>query len=224
MEYLNTIITWFAALETHMDTLIFNHGHWTYFILFMIIFSETAFVFTPFLPGDSLLIAAGVLCSNKTLDIKAIIVILSAAAILGNICNYWIGYFISHKAFNQDKSKLFNRENLLKAHQFYEKYGAITIVVSRFIPVVRAFAPFIAGIAKMDFHKFFIYNFLGGSLWICSFVIIGFFFGKISFLQDNSLLVITIMLFVSLLIFPVMLRWFNSLKKKRKVNPQKSTD
>ncbi len=202
MEILTNLLDYFSYLETHMDTLFFNHGKMTYFILFLVIFSETAFVVTPFLPGDSLLLATGALAASGSLDIMSLLLILTLAAFLGNICNYWIGYSIGKKAFHNEESKVFNQQNLLKAHRFYEKYGGLTIIGSRFIPFVRAFAPFVSGIAKMDFFHFLIYNFLGGFLWVFIFCIAGMFFGRIQFLQENTLFTITVLFIITLIFLP----------------------
>ena len=159
MEIFSSLLDTFAYFETHMDALFLNHGRLTLWILALVIFSETAFVVTPFLPGDSLLLATGALAATGSMEFHILIIALTAAAFLGNVCNYWIGYFIGKKAFHNPKSKIFNEENLQKTHQFYEKYGGLTIILSRFLPFIRAFAPFVAGIARMDFRLFMIRNF-----------------------------------------------------------------
>ena len=169
MEIFSSLLDTFAYFETHMDALFLNHGRLTLWILALVIFSETAFVVTPFLPGDSLLLATGALAATGSMEFHILIIALTAAAFLGNVCNYWIGYFIGKKAFHNPKSKIFNEENLQKTHQFYEKYGGLTIILSRFLPFIRAFAPFVAGIARMDFRLFMITNFIGGFAWVLTF-------------------------------------------------------
>ncbi len=216
MDIFAVIIDFFSNLETEMDFLIFNHGILTYFLLFLVIFCLTAFIFATFIPGDSILFATGALVSGGSLDWYILIPVLIAAAFLGNTCNYWIGYFIEERAFHSSKSKIFNKGNLLKAHRFYEKYGRLTIIISQFVPFVRSFAPFVAGIARMNFKDFLFNNLIGGILWVSTFCVAGILLGNIPFLRENSLFFISILFVFSLILFPVIVLILRKLKKSAK--------
>ncbi|MGI5901176.1 MAG: DedA family protein [Desulfitobacteriia bacterium] len=176
-----------------------NYGTWTYLLLFLVIFCETGFVVTPFLPGDSLIFVAGALGAAGSLDVRLAGILLFIAALTGNISNYHIGRFIGHKAFNIKNSRFFKREYLLKTQAFYERHGGKTIVISRFMPIIRTFAPFVAGIGRMNFIKFMFFNFAGGFLWIATFLIGGYYFGNIPTVQKNFTLVIFAIIFISFL-------------------------
>lgn len=176
-----------------------DYGAWTYLILFLIIFCETGLVITPILPGDSLLFAIGVFCGLGTLDLKLTLALLSVAAILGDTVNYGVGKFIGPKVFHYEGSRIFKKEYLQKTHAFYEKYGGKTIIIARFVPIVRTFAPFVAGVGSMTYGKFLVYNVAGGLLWVFSITLAGFFFGNIPIVKSNFTAVILAIIFISIL-------------------------
>jgi len=186
-------------LDKHLDLIIRNYGIWTYAIFFLIIFSETGFVVTPFLPGDSLLFAVGSFAALGSLDVRWSVVLLSLAAIAGDTVNYWIGNFTGPKVFKQEKSRFLNREYLDRTHRFYEKYGGETIILARFIPIIRTFAPFVAGIGSMTYRRFIIYNIGGGIAWVMIFIFGGYFFGNIPFVKNHFSFVIFAIIFISIL-------------------------
>jgi membrane-associated protein len=199
MELINSLIEILLHLDRHLDLIIRNYGMWTYVIFFFIIFLETGFVVTPFLPGDSLLFAIGSFAALGSLDVRLSIFLLSIAAIAGDTVNYWIGNFIGPKVFSKKKSRFLNKEYLLRTHRFYEKYGGKTIVLARFIPIIRTFAPFVAGIGTMAYSRFIVYNIAGGIAWVVFFVLGGYFFGNIPFVKTNFSLVIFAIIFISIL-------------------------
>jgi membrane-associated protein len=199
MELLNSLIEIVLHLDKHLDLIIRNYGMWTYAIFFLIIFLETGFVVTPFLPGDSLLFAIGSFTALGSLDARLSIVLLSVAAIAGDTVNYWIGNFVGPKVFSKEKSHLLNKEYLLRTHRFYEKYGGKTIVLARFIPIIRSFAPFVAGIGTMTYSRFIVYNVTGGIAWVIIFVSGGYFFGNIPFVKKNFSLVIFAIILISVM-------------------------
>jgi len=199
MELIKDFIEILLHLDTHLDWVIRNYGFWTYGILFLIIFLETGFVVTPFLPGDSLLFAGGTFAALGSLDVKWLIILLTLAAIGGDTVNYWIGYTSGPKVFNREKSRFFNKEYLHRTHQFYEKYGGKTIIIARFIPIIRTFAPFVAGIGSMTYGHFITYNITGGIAWVVIFVLGGYFFGNIPLIKQNFSLAIAAIIFLSIL-------------------------
>jgi membrane-associated protein len=192
------ILDFFLHLDKNLALIIQSYGTFAYVLLFIIIFCETGLVIMPFLPGDSLLFAAGALASNGMLNIVFLFIILIAAAIIGDSINYFIGNLIGVKVF-KEKSKLFKKEYLTKAQTFYEKYGGKTIIIARFIPIIRTFAPFVAGIGKMKYKKFLIYNVIGGVLWVSLFLLAGYFFGSLPFVKNNFSLVIIIVIVISII-------------------------
>ena len=185
-------------VDKYLIDLINNFGYFTYAVLFGVIFAETGFVVIPFLPGDSLLFAAGSFATKSILNPLVLFVLLSMAAILGDTVNYLVGHFIGEKAFKQD-SRFFKKEYLERTHAFYEKHGGKTIILARFIPIIRTFAPFVAGVAKMSYVWFLTYNVLGGVLWVGIFVFGGYYFGNLEFVQRNFSLVIAAIIIISLL-------------------------
>jgi len=193
------LIDFLMHMDRHLDVIIQNYGTWTYAILFCIIFLETGFVVTPFLPGDSLLFAAGTFGAIGSLDIGWLIVLLSVAAIAGDTVNYWIGHAIGPKAFTKEKSRFLNKDHLERTHRFYEKYGGKTIILARFIPIIRTFAPFVAGIGAMTYLHFIIFNITGGIAWVVSFILGGYFFGNIPFVKERFTLVILAIIVISVL-------------------------
>jgi membrane-associated protein len=197
MEFLSRLLDFVLHLDKHLSSLVQNCGLWTYLILFVIIFLETGLVLTPFLPGDSLLFAAGTFAAAKALNVLWLFVVLSAAAVLGDTVNYWIGHFVGPRVFHQEKSRFFKKEHLDRTHRFYEKYGAETIIIARFVPIIRTFAPFVAGIGRMSYWKFISYNVIGGIGWVAFFVFGGYFFGNIPFIKRNFGLVIIAIIIVS---------------------------
>ena len=199
MEFLKSLIDILLHLDVHLDLVIRNYGFWTYGILFLIIFLETGLVVTPFLPGDSLLFAAGTFAALGSLDVVWIIILLSVSAIAGDTANYWIGHAAGPKVFTKEESRLFNKKHLLRTHQFYEKYGGKTIIIARFVPIVRTFAPFVAGIGSMTYGRFIAYNVVGGVGWVVILVFGGYFFGNIPFIKNNFSLAIAAIIFISIL-------------------------
>ena len=206
MELLHLVIDFILHIDVHLSELFSQYGLWIYGILFLIIFAETGFVVTPFLPGDSLLFAAGAFAGIGALDVSLLLVLLSVAAIAGDSVNYSIGKYVGFKIYEQDTIKFIKKEHLLQTHQFYEKHGAITIIIARFIPIIRTFAPFVAGIGEMKYMKFITYNVLGGLLWIFSLVGGGYFFGNLPVVKNNFSLVIFAVVVISVL--PVIIGLF----------------
>lgn len=199
MELLTQLIDLILHLDRYLVDLVTRFGGWTYAILFLIIFCETGLVLMPFLPGDSLLFAIGALASTGALDVFWISILLIVAAILGDTVNYWIGYSIGPRIFTSDRSRWLNREHLDRTHRFYEKYGGKTIILARFMPIIRTFAPFVAGIGRMSYGRFLLYNVVGGVVWIVIFVVAGFWFGNIPIVKRNFTLVILAIIVLSVL-------------------------
>lgn len=205
MDTIRFLIDLFLHLDTYLSQIISQYGTWTYAILFIVIFMETGFVVTPFLPGDSLLFAAGTFASLGALNIWVLAGLLMVAAILGDTVNYWIGHTLGERAYN---IKWIKREYLDKTHAFFEKHGGKTIFLARFVPIVRTFAPFVAGIGKMSYSYFITYNFVGGIVWVLLFTFAGYFFGNIPFVQRNFELVIVAILVLSVL--PMVYEYFKA--------------
>jgi membrane-associated protein len=199
MEYVSWFVDLFLHLDKHLAEVIAQYGVYTYALLFTIIFLETGLVVTPILPGDSLLFAAGTFAGLGSLDVGLVFVLLSVAAILGDTVNYSIGHYLGPKVFHFEKSRLFNPEHLKKTHAFYEKYGGKTIIIARFVPIVRTFAPFVAGIGAMSYGKFLAYNVIGGILWVAICVFAGYFFGNLPIVKQNFSLVIIAIVIISVL-------------------------
>ena len=198
MEVIKLLIDFILHMDVYLNDIISNYGAWTYGILFFVIFIETGFVVTPFLPGDSLLFAAGTFAALGALNPIYLFLLLVVAAIIGDTVNYSIGAFIGPKAFSGDL-KFLKKEHLDKTQAFYEKHGGKTIILARFIPIIRTFAPFVAGIGTMKYSKFILYNIIGGISWVALFISLGFFFGNIPFVQKNFELVIFAIIFISFL-------------------------
>ena len=199
MELIKDFIDIFLHLDTHLDVIIQNYGYWSYMILFLIIFCETGLVVTPILPGDSLLFIAGSLAAKGSFDIGLLFILLSIAAIAGNTVNYWIGYYIGPRIFHDGKVRFLNKAYLERTHKFYEKHGGKTIVIARFIPIIRTFAPFVAGIGFMNLWKFSIYNVSAGIAWGCVFVFGGYYFGNIPVVRKNFTIVILAIIIISVM-------------------------
>ena len=197
MEFLTHLVDAVLHLDAHLLELVQKYGVWTYAILTVVVFLETGVVVTPFLPGDSLLFAAGALAATGGLDVGILWVLLTAAAIFGDTANYWIGHAVGPRAFTSH-SRFLKREHLEKTHAFYEKHGGKTIVLARFMPIVRTFAPFVAGIGRMSYRRFIAYNIGGGILWTTLFIFGGYFFGNIPAVKDNFTLVILAIIVLSI--------------------------
>ena len=186
-------------LDKHLAALLAQYGTWVYAILFLIVFAETGFVVTPFLPGDSLLFVAGALCGAGSMDLWVLNATLIAAAILGNSVNYSIGRYLGPKVFHWENSRFFNKAALMKTHDFYERHGGKTLVITRFIPILRTFAPFVAGIGEMTYVRFQSFNVSGAVLWVTSLSVAGYLFGNLPIIQNNLSLVILAIVVVSTL-------------------------
>lgn len=186
-------------IDKYLNVIVQEYSTTTYVFLFLIIFFETGIVATPFLPGDSLLFAAGTLAGVGILNIKILVLVIFIAAVLGDTVNYHIGRYLGPKVFNRDDSLFFDRAHLIRAQNFYEKYGAKTIVIARFVPIIRTFAPFVAGIGFMPYKKFIFYNVMGAALWTVLLTVGGYLFGNIPFVQNNYGLVIIVIIIISLL-------------------------
>lgn len=199
MELLKEFVDLFLHLDTYLHTVIQTYGTWTYLLLFLIIFCETGLVITPILPGDSLLFAAGAFAATGALDLGWLFGLLSVAAILGDAVNYAIGNFMGPKVFTQTDGRFLKKEYLDRTHQFYEKYGGKTIVIARFVPIIRTFAPFVAGVGSMTYARFASYNIFGGLLWITVCTGAGYLFGNIPIVKQNFTLVILAIIFISIL-------------------------
>ncbi len=189
----------FLHLDDHLNTLVQTCGSWTYLVLFLIVFCETGLVFTPFLPGDSLLFAVGTLAAVGILDIQGALIVLSAAAILGDSANYGIGRMLAPKVFGREKIPLLKQEYLERTEKFFEKYGGKTIIIARFVPVIRTFAPFLAGVGAMRYRRFLLYNVTGGLLWVFLLTLAGYYFGALPFVKENFSMVILGIIIVSIL-------------------------
>lgn len=199
MELLSAAVDLFLHLDEHLKVIIADFGVWTYLILFLVIFFETGIVVTPFLPGDSLLFAAGTMAAGGSFDVALLFVLLTAAAILGDTLNYHIGQFFGPRVFEQKKIRFLKKEHFDRTHEFYEKHGGKTIIIARFMPIVRTFAPFVAGVGSMTYGRFLSYNVIGGVAWIAIFIFGGFFFGSIPFVQNNFEMVILGIILISVL-------------------------
>ena len=210
MEYLAVFIDIILHLDKHLAVLVQQYGTWIYAILFVIIFSETGFVVTPFLPGDSLLFVAGALAALGGMNIGVLLAVLFAAAALGNMLNYQIGRFLGPKVFQWQGSRFFNRSALDKTHAFYDKHGGKTLVISRFLPLFRTFAPFVAGIGAMSYPRFTLFNLIGAVSWVGLLTLAGYFFGNLPWVQKNLSLVIIAIIVISLV--PVAIGWWQQRK------------
>jgi len=199
MEHLRWFIDFFLHLDRHLAEIIAEYGVHTYTLLFAIVFCETGLVVTPILPGDSLLFAAGTFAAKGSLDAWLLFWLLSVAAILGDTVNYAVGRYLGPRVFHFPKSRFFNPEHLRRTHAFYEKYGGKTIVIARFIPIIRTFAPFVAGIGAMSYGKFLAYNVIGALLWVGICVYGGYFFGNVPVVKENFSLVVVAIVVLSLL-------------------------
>lgn len=213
MELLQQALEFFLHLDAYLEAIIQQYGVWTYLILFVIIFCETGLVFTPFLPGDSLLFAAGTFAAFGWLNIWVLLILLSVAAILGDTVNYWIGHWFGEKLFD-GRFRMLKPQHLEKTHHFYEKYGGKTIILARFVPIVRTFAPFVAGVGAMTYGKFISYNVAGGILWVSIFTLAGYFFGGVRFVQENFEFVVVAIILIS--VMPAVYEWWAERRRQRR--------
>jgi len=196
---LTTLIYSVLALDQTVASLATQYGAWLYAILFVVIFAETGLVVCPFLPGDSILFIAGTVVAAAGLDVHVLVVVLIVAAVLGDSVNYGVGHYIGPKAFHRRDSRWFRQEYLRRTQAFYERYGAVTIIIGRFVPIIRTFAPFLAGVAGLSYRRFLSYNVIGGCLWIGLLVYAGYLFGNIPWVKDNLSLIVIAIVVVSLI-------------------------
>lgn len=211
MELATNLLDIVLHIDEHLGVLITDYGIWIYLILFLIIFCETGLVVTPFLPGDSLLFAAGAFAGLGSLQIGLLFTLLFLAAVLGDNLNYAVGSFLSRRVLEKQKIRFVKKEYLERTHGFYERYGVKTIIIARFVPIVRTFAPFVAGVGTMNYGRFLPFDILGGFLWISIFVFGGYFFGNLAVVKENFSLVVIVIILIS--VTPIV---FELLKKRRK--------
>ena len=219
METIRFLIDFFLHLDTYLSQIIGQYGTWTYAILFFVIFMETGFVVTPFLPGDSLLFAAGTFASLGALNVWVLAGLLMVAAVLGDTANYWIGHTLGDRAYN---IKWIKKEYLDKTHAFFKKHGGKTIFLARFVPIVRTFAPFVAGIGRMPYGYFITYNLVGGVVWVALFTFAGYFFGNIPFVKKNFEFVIIAILLLS--VVPIVYEAIKARSQKKTVEARKDPE
>jgi membrane-associated protein len=198
VEFLATFLDVVLHLDRYLQGLVANYGPWIYGILFLVIFCETGLVLTPFLPGDSLLFVAGTVAAAGDMYVHGLFAALAAASFLGDNTNYWIGRFIGPRVFRREKSLLFNPEHLIRTQHFYDRYGAKTVFLARFVPIVRTFAPFVAGIGRMRYPRFVFYSFSGSIVWVGSLTYAGFYFGNVPLVKQNLSVVIAIIILISI--------------------------
>jgi len=213
MDRLRQVVDFFLHLDRHLQEIIAAYGEWTYLLLFLVVLCETGLVVTPFLPGDSLLFAAGAFAAIGVLRLDWLIVLLILAAILGDTANYWIGAALRHRLADRGRLPFVKQEHLDRTHEFYERYGAKTIVIARFVPIVRTFAPFVAGVGEMSYRKFMAYNVAGGVGWVVICTVSGYVFGNLPFVRQNFTLVILAIIAISLL--PAAFEFIRVRRRKR---------
>lgn len=206
MEFIQFIL----HFEQHLREFILTYHAWIYALLFLIIFAETGLVVTPFLPGDSLLFAVGALAAEQLLDPTIVFGLLALAAILGDTVNYWVGRWIGPRVFHADTGRWLNRQHLQRAHDFYEKYGGKAIILARFVPIIRTFAPFVAGIGTMNYSRFISYNVIGGVVWIGFFIWGGYYLGNLPIIKENFKIMLILIILLS--ITPILYEWWQAKK------------
>ncbi len=199
MELLAPLIDLVVHLDDHLQALVASYGAWVYLILFLIVFCETGLVVTPFLPGDSLLFVAGAVAAGGGMNIHLLVLLLFIAAVLGDAVNYGVGHYLGPRVFKSRESRWLNPKHLERAHAFYERHGGKTIIIARFVPIIRTYAPFVGGAASMPYPRFALYNVAGAALWVTSLGYAGYFFGNIPVIKDNLTLVIIAIIILSIL-------------------------
>ncbi len=217
MEIFGKVLDFVLHLDRHLSAVIQQFGLWTYAILFLVIFVETGFVVMPFLPGDSLLFAAGTFAALGSFKVGWLVLALSAAAVLGDTVNYWIGHRVGPKVFCREDSRFFKKEYLDRTHAFYEKHGGKTIIIARFVPIIRTFAPFVAGIGRMSYGRFLAFNVFGGVGWVVLLVGVGYFFGNIPLVKNNFSIAILVIILVSTV--PIAVEYLRHRKRKAAAPP-----
>jgi len=198
-DFAKHLIDLVLHLDVHLAAVIARYGVWSYALLFVIIFAETGLVVTPFLPGDSLLFAAGALCAGTVLNVHVLAILLTAAAVAGNLLNYGVGAFLGPKVFRQEDSWLLRKKHLEHAHAFFDRYGGRSVILSRFMPIIRTFVPFVAGVGRMPYARFFAFNLVGGCAWVFGLTYLGYFFGGTELVRKNFGLVVIAIIAISLL-------------------------
>ncbi|MFH0853817.1 MAG: DedA family protein [bacterium] len=216
MEFIRSVISFLLHIDKQLLEIVSDYGTWTYGILFLVIFLETGLVITPFLPGDSLLFAAGALSAQGSLKLFFLWGLLLFAAIVGDNVNYWIGRKLGRKIPFKEDSRVLKKEYLDRTERFYEKYGTKAIIIARFVPIIRTITPFVAGLGKMNYRRFLPYDIVGGFLWVSLFIFGGYFFGNLSFVQDNFSLVVVAIILISLM--PFIVEFFKHRKRKKAQN------
>jgi membrane-associated protein len=211
MDFVRSVVDFFLHLDEHLNQIVTTYGVWTHLILFAIVFAETGLVVTPFLPGDSLLFAAGALAALGSLDLWLLVVLLIGAAILGDSVNYWVGAWIGPRAFSGNL-RFLRKDYLERTRAFYEKHGGKTIILARFVPIIRTFAPFVAGVGAMSYPRFIVYNIIGAVLWVGLFVPLGYFFGNMPTVKDNFSLVIFAIIGIS--VMPIAVEMFRARRSR----------
>ena len=211
MDFVRSVMDFFLHLDEHLNQIVTTYGVWTHLILFAIVFAETGLVVTPFLPGDSLLFAAGALAALGSLDLWLLVVLLIGAAILGDSVNYWVGAWIGPRAFSGNV-RFLRKDYLERTHAFYEKHGGKTIILARFVPIIRTFAPFVAGVGAMSYPRFIVYNIIGAVLWVGLFVPLGYFFGNMPTVKNNFSLVIFAIIGIS--VMPIAVEMFRARRSR----------
>jgi membrane-associated protein len=212
MELLKKILDIALHLDKYLSAIILQYGIWTYAILFVVIFIETGFVVMPFLPGDSLLFAAGTFAALKALKIGWLLLILSVAAVLGDTVNYWVGRRLGPKVFSREDARFFKKEYLDRTHAFYEKHGGKTIIIARFVPIIRSFAPFVAGVGRMSYGRFLSFNVIGGVGWVLLLTGAGYFFGTLPVVKNNYSIAVLVIIAISTV--PIGVEYFRNRRKK----------
>lgn len=218
MELISTILDLFANLDRHLEWVVANYGAWIYVLLFAIVFCETGLVVTPFLPGDSLLFISGALAATGNMYVHGLFATLAAASFLGDNTNYWIGRWVGPRVFSRSDSRLFNPAHLERTQRFYDRYGAKTVFFARFMPIVRTFAPFVAGVGRMQYGRFLFYSFSGSIAWVGSITYAGYYFGNVPVVKQNLTLVILAIILLS--ISPGIVEYWRHRSQARKRDPR----
>lgn len=221
MEFITSLADFFIHLDEHLASIIALFGIWTYVILFLIIFAETGLVVTPFLPGDSLLFVVGTLAGGGFLNIWVVYFTLLIAAILGDTVNYWIGHHFGKRVFTKENSRFFNKAYLEKTREFYDKHGGKTIIIARFVPIIRTFAPFVAGVGNMHYGTFISYNIIGAFIWVTSLTLAGYFLGALPIVKENFETAIFLIIGISLI--PVLFEFIKHRLEKRKTKEEQTS-